>query len=62
MARDTTKFKTVEHIDPVWDRIRAEAEEITHAEPVLGGFIYSAVLAHDSFEDALICHNCFHSR
>lgn len=53
MARDTSKLKAVERIDPVWDRIRLEAEEITRAEPGLGGFVYSAVLAHDSFEDAL---------
>lgn len=53
MARDTSKLRTVEHIDPVWDRIRREAEEITHAEPGLGGFVYSAILAHDTFEEAL---------
>lgn len=53
MARDTSKIKSVERIDPVWDRIRREAEEITHAEPGLGGFVYSAVLAHDTFEEAL---------
>jgi serine O-acetyltransferase len=53
MARETSKFKAVEKIDPVWDRIRTEAEAIAQAEPGLGGFVYSAVLAHESFEDAL---------
>ena len=51
MARD--QVKVVERIDPVWDRLRHEAEEIARQEPGLGGFIYSAVLEHDTFEDAL---------
>ena len=53
MARDTNT-KPVEKIDPVWDRIRTEAEEAVRIEPALGGFIYSSLLAHDSFEAALI--------
>jgi serine O-acetyltransferase len=53
MARETSKIKAVEKIDPVWDRIRTEAEDIARAEPGLGGFIYSAVLGHACFEDAL---------
>ena len=51
MARD--QVKVVERIDPVWDRLQHEAEEIAQQEPGLGGFIYSAVLEHDTFEDAL---------
>ena len=46
--------KTVQKIDPVWDRLRREAEEALRLEPALGGLIYSAVLAHDSFEMALV--------
>ncbi len=53
MARETN-LKTVEKIDPVWDRVRREAEDAVRAEPALGGFIYSSVLAHDSFELALV--------
>lgn len=53
MTREASKIKPIERIDPVWDRIRREAEEIAQNEPGLGGFVYSAVLAHDSFEDAL---------
>ena len=51
MAREN--IKTVERIDPVWSRLRAEAEEIARTEPGLGGFVYSSVLAHDTFEEAL---------
>jgi serine O-acetyltransferase len=48
------KIQTVERLDPLWDRIRGEAEEIARREPVLGGFIFSSVLNHSSFEKALI--------
>lgn len=41
-------------IDPVWTRIRGEAEEIARADAALGGFVFSAVLNHQSFEKALI--------
>jgi len=45
----------IENYDPVWSRVRREAEEISAAEPALGGFIYASVLSHDRLEDA-ICH------
>jgi serine O-acetyltransferase len=48
------QVKTIEKIDAVWDRIRSEAEAIARAEPSLGAFVFSSILAHDSFEDALI--------
>jgi serine O-acetyltransferase len=54
MAREIGNTKTIEKLDPVWNRLRHEAEEIARAEPGLGGFIYSSVLAHDTFEGALI--------
>lgn len=52
--RQAAKPQTIERLDPVWDRIRGEAEEIARQEPVLGGFIFSSVLNHSSFEKALI--------
>jgi serine O-acetyltransferase len=51
--RQATQTQSVEKLDPVWDRIREEAEEIARHEPALGGFIFSLVLNHDSFEEAL---------
>ena len=51
--RQATKTQFVEKIDPVWSRIREEAEEIARKEPALGGFIFSLILNHDSFEEAL---------
>ena len=52
--RQSTKPHVVQAIDPVWDRMRREAEEIARKEPVLGGFIFSAVLNHSTFERALV--------
>lgn len=54
MNRVSPKPQTIEKLDPVWSRIREEAEAIARQEPVLGGFIFSSVLNHGSFEKALI--------
>lgn len=40
-------------VDPVWSRIREEAEQIARDDPSLGGFIFATVLNHDTFEAAL---------
>jgi serine O-acetyltransferase len=40
-------------IDPVWSRIRHEAEDAIAVEPLLGGMVHSSVLHHSSFERAL---------
>jgi len=39
--------------DPVWDRIRAEAEEIVENEPILGGLVHSGILHHRNLERSL---------
>lgn len=39
--------------DPVWERIRTEAEQDALAEPMLASFLYSVVLNHKTLEDAL---------
>src|SRR2546423_10331376 len=41
-------------LDPIWDRVRGEAEDIVHREPELATFIYSTVLHHSRLEDAVI--------
>ncbi|NAZ35512.1 serine O-acetyltransferase [Rubellimicrobium sp. CFH 75288] len=43
----------IAELDPVWSRIRHEAEAAHRAEPLLGGMIHSSVLHHPSFERAL---------
>ena len=47
--------RKLKSVDPVWDRIREEAEAITRADTSLGGFIFTSVLNPSSFEEAL-CH------
>ncbi|TCT12648.1 serine O-acetyltransferase [Tepidamorphus gemmatus] len=39
--------------DPVWARIREEADEIVVTEPALAGFVLESVLNHDTLEDAV---------
>jgi serine O-acetyltransferase len=41
-------------VDPVWTRIRDEAEEVARREPELATFIYSSVLHHDRLEAAVV--------
>lgn len=41
-------------LDPIWDRIRSEAEDIVRREPELASFIYSTVLHHDRLEAAVV--------
>jgi serine O-acetyltransferase len=43
----------VADFDPVWSRIRQEAEAAIVSEPLMGGLIHSSVLHHPSFERAL---------
>ncbi len=52
--RQAAKTQSLERLDPVWGRIRNEAEDIARHEPAMGGFIFSLVLSHNSFEAALI--------
>src|SRR4051794_41593135 len=41
-------------LDPIWDRVRTEAEDIVRREPELASFIYSIVLHHERLEDSVI--------
>ncbi len=40
-------------VDPVWSRIRDEAEEAVRAEPLLGGMVHATILHHPTLEAAL---------
>jgi len=44
----------LDKVDPVWARIRREAEDIVRREPELATFIYSTILHHDALETAVI--------
>ncbi len=40
-------------LDPVWERIRSDAEAAIKAEPLIGGMVHSSVLHHETLERAL---------
>ena len=42
-------------IDPIWSEIRREAEMAVERDPMLTSALYSAVLNHETLEDALAC-------
>ena len=54
MAQRQVKAGALDKVDPVWARIRGEAEDIVRREPELATLIYSTVLHHDSLEAAVV--------
>lgn len=57
MAHSTARQETAREIagivDPVWTRVRQEAEAAMRAEPALSTFFVSSLLNHDSLESAV---------
>ena len=53
MAQQQTK-PALDTVDPVWARIRREAEDVVKREPELASFIYSTILHHDALEAAIV--------
>src|SRR5690606_27248622 len=53
MSNSVKKSLEFKSVDPVWDAVRAGAQQIVAAEPSLAGMAGSAILNHDSFEAAL---------
>ena len=55
MAQQQTRLvNALDKVDPVWARIREEAEEVARREPELASFIYSSILHHDTLEGAVV--------
>jgi serine O-acetyltransferase len=55
MAQQHTRpAGSIQKLDPVWSRIRDEAENIVRNEPEIGTFIYSSILHHDTLETAIM--------
>src|SRR5580704_4149550 len=50
----TRPAKGLDKVDPVWSRVRTEAEDAARREPELATFIFENVLHHDSLEAAVI--------
>jgi serine O-acetyltransferase len=53
MAQHQT-MPALDKVDPVWGRIRQEAEDVVRREPELAPFIYSSILHQDSVEAAVV--------
>jgi serine O-acetyltransferase len=54
MSQQQTKpVEKLDKVDPVWTRIRREAEAVVRQEPELSSFIYSSVLHHDRLEQVV---------
>jgi serine O-acetyltransferase len=55
MATHQTKLKhALDTVDPVWARIRGEAEDVVRREPELASLIYTCILHHDTLEGAVV--------
>jgi serine O-acetyltransferase len=55
MAHQQTRLiNALDKVDPVWGRIRGEAEEVVRREPELTSFIYASILRHDRLEAAVV--------
>ena len=55
MAQQQTRLvNALDKVDPVWARIRDEAEDVVRREPQLASFIYSSILHHDTLELAVV--------
>ncbi len=50
----TRPARALDKVDPVWTRIRREAEAVVRQEPELSSFIYSSVLHHDRLEQVVV--------
>ena len=53
MSSSARKSAEIKSVDPVWDAVRAGARQIVADEPSLANMAISAVLNHDTFEQAL---------
>lgn len=56
MAQNQSRLDSnaIRKVDPVWARIREEADDVVRREPEIGTFIYSSILHHDTLETAVI--------
>jgi serine O-acetyltransferase len=45
---------TLDTVDPVWNQVRTEAEEIVRTEPAMASFVFATVLNRDRLEDAIV--------
>ncbi|MGE0232423.1 MAG: serine O-acetyltransferase [Flavobacteriaceae bacterium] len=51
--RDLAPAARISSLDPVWSRVREEAETVVASEPALASFVYSTILNHLSLNEAV---------
>ena len=56
MSKPVERNQPLAVCDPVWERLREEAEEMAAGEPVLASFLYVTILNHRDFDSALSYH------
>ncbi len=44
----------IQSVDPLWTRLRADAEALLAAEPVLSSFILATILQQPSLESSVV--------
>jgi serine O-acetyltransferase len=54
MSQINPQGAIISTLDPIWDHVRAEAEDIARREPELATFIYTTVLNHTRLDDSVI--------
>lgn len=54
MSHVSRSAARIEIVDPIWARIRTEAEAIVESDLAMAGFVVEAVLEHTSLEEAVI--------
>lgn len=50
------EVKSFGSVDPVWQKVKEEAEQAVEADKVIAGLIYNAILNHQTLEEALAYH------
>jgi serine O-acetyltransferase len=53
MAQPQRKVSALDNAEPIWTRIRREAEAIVRQEPQLAAFVQAAIFAHDEIASAV---------
>lgn len=53
---EQVEVKSFGEIDPVWQKVRQEADKAVEGDKTITAFIYNSILSHNSLEDAL-CYN-----
>ena len=53
MSGNAKTSAQIKAVDPVWEAVRAGAQQILDTEPSLGNLVLSTILNHDTFEEAL---------